>query len=137
MKLPIAVVMSLMILCSNSPLIAQEGEPKMHIVKKDKLEFELQLYNGENLPSLIPSISKQAKEVKYIFGCVKNLSGRAAYLTFIVKSPNNPSLSSNKVILNTVGEKAYFLLWAMSPDMSTTEEKVIFDVEITDVMFKG
>lgn len=129
-----------LIACSFCNIVLAETEnlymPKVHTIKKDNFEFELQLFNGENLPSLIPAIPQYKSNKKYVFGCIRNLTDRVGYLTFEVFSPNNSSLNSDRVTISMIESHVYFLLWLNSPYMHTNEEDVKFDVKIIKSTFK-
>lgn len=80
-------------------------------------------------------------KVKYIFGSIKyknDFDYRVdTTVNLKIYSPNNPNLSVNNVAIRGIGtEKVYFLVYADSPVMNTSDAEAVLNYEIVEARAK-
>jgi hypothetical protein len=80
-------------------------------------------------------------KIKYIFGSIKyknDFDYRVdTTVNFKIYSPNNPNLSVNNVVIRGIGtEKVYFLVYADSPVMNTSDTEAVLSYEIVEARAK-
>lgn len=100
-----------------------------------------------NLGSSFDDITELAKQnwdhsqEKYIFGTIK-YKNEFDYrvdtsVNLTIYSPNNPNLSVNNVFIRGIGtEKVYFLVYAGSPVMNTSDGEAVLSYKIVEARAK-
>ena len=105
----------------------------------DSIAITLKLLNGKKLPTYLNGATEDSEASKYVFIEIKNLANSSGvFVIFDVFSPNNPNLFVNDIKSARIpdGSKAFLLLYADHPAMSTPDDKVELKYRIKKIMFK-
>lgn len=121
----------------NQPLKIEEVDSRNSEGLIGKLNFGSSYDEIEELAKQNFDYSKG----KYIFGTIK-YKNEFDYrvdtsVNLTIYSPNNPNLSVNNVVIQDIGtEKVYFLVYAASPVMNTSDTEAVLSYKIVEARAK-
>ena len=129
------------------PLTQMDSKPQPMKIGGGNLQNSEALSGRVSSGSSFDEISELAKQnldyskVKYIFGSIKyknDFDYRVdTSVNLTIYSPNNPNLSVNNVVIRGIGtDKVYFLVYADSPVMNTSDAEAVLSYKIDEARAK-